>query len=104
EQAAAHLSPPDSQGGKEICILAAPPGPSGERFRDLARRALPNLELEPSPSSQDIVFYRERSHVSLKALEHLGPLGYEAYRQLNAAEQFSPHSRMDITEWRAAIG
>src|SRR5262249_9684042 len=104
EQAAPLLPKPESSSAEEICVLAAPPGPSGTRFRELARRALPHIELVASPSSQDIVYYRELVHVPLSSVEPLGPLGYEAYRQLNAVEHFSPHSRMDITEWRAATG
>jgi hypothetical protein len=83
----------------ELCILAAPPGPAGERFRDLARAAMADKELTPAASSADIVFYRE-VQLSLTALEQLGPLAQEAYQQIAAAQHCSPHSRADITDWR----
>jgi hypothetical protein len=88
----------------EICILAAPPGPVGERFRDLARRALSDVDLVTANVTDDIIFYREVSHLRLAELEQLGPLGYDAYRQIVTLKNLTPHSRIDINEWRAAGG
>jgi hypothetical protein len=48
------------------------------------------------PGSDDILLYRERSNLPLSELPQLGPLGLDAYRQLSAAEQFTPHCRCDI--------
>jgi hypothetical protein len=97
------LSAPAAPKG-QFCILAAPPGPVGERFRDLARRALVDVETVSAASTNDIIFYREMPHVRLGDLEQLGPLGYEAYRQVITQKNLTPHSRADITEWRAAGG
>jgi serine/threonine protein kinase len=85
----------------ELCILAAPSGPAGDQFRDLACDALSGKELTLATSPTDIVYYREAA-VDLSALEQLGPVAYEAYRQMSGVEHCSPHSRIDITEWRMA--
>jgi serine/threonine protein kinase len=90
--------------GSEICILATPVDEAGQRFRDLACQALTDVHLVSAPSLDDIIFYREVPQIALADLEQLGPLGYEAYRQMLSLENFTPHSRTDITEWRAAGG
>jgi serine/threonine protein kinase len=104
ERAAPELAGTRSSTKGEICILAAPPGPVGERFRDLARRALSDVDLVTATAADDILFYREVSYLRLADLEQLGPLGYDAYRQIITLKNFTPHSRMDINEWRAAGG
>jgi hypothetical protein len=90
------------QQGSEIAILAAPMNASGQRLRRLAQGALPDADLAEADSGDDIVFYRERFQMSLSELEQLGPLGYEAYRQVGMVDQFTPHCRTDIVQWRAA--
>jgi hypothetical protein len=100
---------PELAGGRtsadaDISILAAPAGPVGERFRELARRALPDVDFAAATVTEDIVLYREVPHLRLSDLEQLGPVGYEAYRQIIAQKNLTPHSRTDINEWRAAGG
>ncbi len=75
------VAPGKTSPTSEICVLAAPPGPAGDRFRELARSALPDVEFTPAASEDDILFYREISHLPLAELEQLGPLGQDAYRQ-----------------------
>jgi hypothetical protein len=104
EEAAPLLSAARGSRAPEVCILGVPSGPVGERFRDLARRALPDVEMVPAAGTNDIIFYREVPHLRLSDLEQLGPLGYEAYRQIVTLKNLTPHSRTDITEWRAAGG
>jgi hypothetical protein len=84
---------------QELCILAVPPGPEGERFRELVRHALPGVPMHAATSIDDIVFYRERPLPSLSDLPQLGPAAREVYQQLLASEQYSPHSRIDIVAW-----
>jgi hypothetical protein len=90
------------QQSSEIAILAAPMNASGQKVRHLAQGALPDADLAEADSSEDIVFYRERFQLPISELEQLGPLGYEAYRQVGMVEHFTPHSRTDIAQWRAA--
>ena len=79
-----------------FCVLAAPPGPAGDRFRALTQAALPDVEFAPTAGDDDILFYREVSHLPLAELEQLGPAGLDAYRQMSAAEDFTPHTRSDV--------
>src|SRR5579871_5641189 len=103
EEAAPELYSSGAAPGSEICALAAPPGPEGERFRDLARQALPEVEMATTTAgTDDIIFCREVPYLALSDLDQVGPLGYEAYRQIVSLKNFTPHSRIDINEWRAA--
>jgi hypothetical protein len=84
----------------EVQILAVPPAPAEAHLRALARKALPDAQLIPAASADDIVFYREVPHLALTDLEQLGPAGRQAYRQMTTSENFTPHSRTD-QEWCA---
>jgi hypothetical protein len=108
DQAAPGLTDKGGAGAPEVCVLATPSSPSGEQFRDLTRLAMAQAgsasgeELAVIDSAEDILFYRERPRVMLGDLEQLGPVAYEAYRQVAAIENLTPHSRGDILEWRSA--
>ena len=93
---------PSAPASSEICVLAAPPGEAGDRFRQLARRALPDVEILPAVSEDDILFYREVANLPLGEVELLGPAGQDAYRQMSAAEDFTPHARTDVNFGAAA--
>src|SRR5262249_26060245 len=91
------LESPDSpQDGIEV--LAAPSGPSTERFLQTVQYSLPNTNPTLTVSPDDIVFYRERVTVPLKCLSHLSRPGRLAYAQLNA-QQAPTHTRIDIRQW-----
>jgi hypothetical protein len=81
---------------QEISILAVPPGPVGERFRGLVKHALPDVAMRTATSTDDIVFYRERSFASLDELPQLSAAAREQYAQVLSTAQFGPHSRIDI--------
>jgi hypothetical protein len=81
----------------EVCVLATPPGPAGDRLRALVQKALPDVGWLFVSSNDDIVFYREQASLPLDRLPHLGPRGQDAYRQMSAAENFTPHSRTDVS-------
>jgi hypothetical protein len=84
----------------EVCALGLPDGPQTERFQGLARRAVPDRLLWMAPGLEDVVFYREQPLI-LAELPQVGAEGRTAFDQVEAGEQFSPHSRIDITSWRA---
>jgi hypothetical protein len=84
-------------GGAEVCVVAAPASADGERLRNLAAKALPDAELLPAVSDGDVLVYREVANLSLADLEQLGPLGQDAYRQMSAADNFTPHTRTDVS-------
>jgi serine/threonine protein kinase len=96
DEAEPELAPGKSSFKSQICVLAAPPGPAGERFRTLTHDALPEVEVLSATAEDDIVFYREISNLPLAELEQLGSVGQDAYRQMSAAEDFTPHTRIDV--------
>jgi serine/threonine protein kinase len=96
DQAQPELSSSRQAGRQELCILAAPADPEGERFRALVRRALPETRLLVAASTDDILFYREHPQVMLTELPQMGPAAREVYQQVLATEPLSPHSRSDI--------
>jgi serine/threonine protein kinase len=96
DEAAPELSPGRTSAVSELFVLAAPSGPAGDHFRERARAALPEVEAIPAPSTDDVILYRELSNLSLTDLDQLGPVGQDAYRQMTAAENFTPHSRIDV--------
>jgi hypothetical protein len=83
----------------EVRVLAVPPGPSADRFREQARQALPEVELAAVPGHEDVVFYREIPHLPLAELEQVGPAAREAYERMQAAQDMTPHCRTDLTDW-----
>ncbi|MFL5241474.1 MAG: tubulin-like doman-containing protein [Gemmataceae bacterium] len=97
DEAAPAMAFKDADSTKELCLVAVPPGEAGDLFEQMVRRALPEANLAFAPSADDIVFYRQLSDVSLGDLEHLGPAGQDAYRQLSTVDHLTPHARMDFT-------
>ncbi|HWG43896.1 MAG TPA: tubulin-like doman-containing protein [Gemmataceae bacterium] len=90
------LSPNGEKVSAELCVLATPSGPAGDHFHDLAVQALPDVEWHSAPGDEDIVLYRELANLPLSDLPQVGPLGQDAYRQMSAAEHFTPHCRGDV--------
>jgi serine/threonine protein kinase len=84
----------------ELYVLAVPDSPQGDQVRELARRAVPEAAMVETKSTEEIVFYREQSHLPIANLEQVGPIGEEAYRQMLGTENFTPHCRTDIPTWR----
>lgn len=84
----------------EIRIVAAPPGEGAEGFRNIVRRALPNMQIVFTESPDDLVIYREQPDVPIEGLEVLGKLGQDAYKHMSGNENFHPHCREDITDWQ----
>jgi serine/threonine protein kinase len=96
DQASPELAPGRASRLSEICVVAAPPGTAGEKIRELARQAMAETELHAAPGTDDVVIYREMTNLALTDLEQLGALGQDAYRQMTNAENFTPHSRIDV--------
>jgi hypothetical protein len=88
--------------GREVCILALPPGQGEQAFREATKEALPDVPFAEAASTDEILFYREQVGFTLTDLKQLGSAGREAYHQMTRREQYLPHSRADITDWRAA--
>jgi serine/threonine protein kinase len=93
----------------EICILAAPidaPASAGQpNLKEAAPGALPGqqvlvVDAGPGTAGTEILYYREEACLALSDLKLLGPAGRDAYRQMSAVDHFTPHARIDITEWQ----
>jgi serine/threonine protein kinase len=86
--------------GEEIALLAAPPGPAGERFRRLVEEVLsPQVPQIVTGSPEEIVFYRETPLRSFLDVPFLPAAAREAYQALRAADGVQPHTRSDIADW-----
>ncbi len=96
DEAQPELAPGKASAVHQVCVLAVPPGPAGERFLTLTHAALPEVEVLSATAEDDILFYREAANLPLSELEHLGAAGLDAYRQMSAAEDFTPHTRIDV--------
>jgi serine/threonine protein kinase len=80
---------------QEINVLAVPPGPAGDRFRELAGTVLASVDLTAAPLPDDICFYREYPQLDMADLPQLGEFAREAYVQMAAADH-PPHTRIDV--------
>jgi hypothetical protein len=90
--------------GQEVRMISLPSSAAGQRLRELARQALPDTDLTVCDSDDDLVIYRELPSIPLATLEQVGPLAADVYQQISSVEDFSPHTRIDITHWRTAAG
>jgi hypothetical protein len=83
-------------GRAELCVFAAPATPSGQRLGQVARKALTDVEFVTAVTTDDVLLYREWSNLNLSDLEQVGTEAQDAYRQMIAAEHFTPHTRSDV--------
>jgi serine/threonine protein kinase len=95
-----HAAPVGSSGQDQFAIVTLPSGAQNERFRKLLQHAVPTADIVEAPAADEVVFYREETQAALADLEQVQASGQEAYQQLTATENFTLHSRMDITDWR----
>lgn len=102
EQAAPPLRSGAADHDSRFCVLAMPSGPREATLRERARQAVPDAEMVPAASTDDIVIYREETRLLLADLQQLGPLGRDAYQQMTTSEHFTPHSRNDVPRWQSA--
>ena len=101
--AAPRLAPGADASGSapgEMSIVSVPDESVAEDFRAMVRLALPSTELATGPSGDDIVFYRELAGLALTDLPQTGSEGRDAYEKMKSTENFTPHSRSDISEWQ----
>src|SRR5262249_13181269 len=94
------LAGPRPKAGAEFCLLAAPAGPAGDRFRALAHQALPDVLWTEAVTPDELVVYREAPLARLADLPHLGPRGREAIEQVTAQAGAAARARYDVV-WLA---
>ncbi len=85
---------------RELTLLAAPDSDAGRRIRTVAQSILPECQTVLTRSKDEIVIYRESIGIQLEDLKQLGPAAREAYDLSCSLEHFSPHTRLDIAEWK----
>jgi hypothetical protein len=91
-----HLAGPTG----EILVVGTPASQGGAEFRGLTRDSLGAPRVGEACTDDEIVFYREYTSNSLFDLEHLGAVAQEAYQRVIVEEAFTPHSRIDVPQWR----
>jgi serine/threonine protein kinase len=82
-------------------FLSVPIG-SERRFGPLASEVLPQTCLIAHPNQDDLIVYREDNQFTFSDLEQIEAAGEEAYQQMLSVPQFTPHTRIDIRNWRVA--
>jgi serine/threonine protein kinase len=96
------VPPLEAETTADTVILAAPEGPAGDRLRELAAAACPEVEFIPVSVSDDVMVYRESPPLEATVLPQMAELGREAYESLLAGER-TPHARVDVP-WAVASG
>ena len=84
----------------ELFLMNVPAGPAGGELRDLTRYAVGVAPSGEGAPTDEIVFYREHANFAVHDLEQFGPAARAAYEKMRAQDNFTPHSRTDIVEWR----
>ena len=99
DDAAPELMGRNASSPTEISVLACPAAPREKQLRELARRAVPEAELQPCGSAEDIVVYREEARLRIDKIDLVGRAGHEAYTAATSADA-TTHTRTDIEKWR----
>src|SRR6266550_4442499 len=81
----------------ERVVVGVPAGESGDTLRLLVQRNLGETDLVLTGSEEELILFREWSGLRLAAVDPLGPAGQEAYQCLLATENYTPHSRLDVS-------
>jgi hypothetical protein len=87
----------------ETSVVLVPEEPAAPKLVELAQGELPDAEVTVGPKADDIIVFRAIHGWTWQQLPNLGPQAQEAYRERLAARHFSPHSRMDITDWQGPV-
>ena len=72
-------------------------------FAEHARTTMKDIDLNVATGTDDILFYRESALPSLDNLPQLGPKFQQAYQEISAQQNFTPHSREDVFEWQFIV-
>ncbi len=103
QEALPELTPAKHVQPMTLTVLATPASEAGEALQELARQALPDVEIHPVASTDDVVIYREIANLPLSSLPHLGPAVGLIYRQMTGTENYTPHTRIDIDFGKASL-
>lgn len=87
-------------GSMENGFLAAPRSVHEERLRELAQEAFPHSALHNARSTDEIILYRERLFQALADLKLFSPEVQAVYTELTHVDHLTPHTRLDIVDWK----
>jgi hypothetical protein len=96
---AAAPAPGISEAGDEISIVALPKSPTGNALVKAFQAALPQTQIIQVENADEIALYREVVNVDLQVLPQLGEAARKCYDMAVGVENFTPHSRQDVT-WK----
>jgi len=83
----------------EISIILVPTSSPGAPLVKVFQAALPETQVVAVEKADEIVLYREVVNLEWEALPQLGPIPRNYYQMAAALENFTPHSRADVT-WK----
>lgn len=98
DESAPELTDPRRTSDAQLFILAAPFDATGDRFRQITRDVLSDVDLVAAASDKDLIFYREERQVPVHRLPQAGIFALEALQSVLRQEQVAVHSRMDV-DW-----
>jgi serine/threonine protein kinase len=80
-------------------FLLVPASDSGKQIAELARNALPSIELVRVPGQADLMFCREHGFLSPEDLQRIFRGCRQAYEETSLLPTTSPHARFDFADW-----
>ena len=86
---------------KEVSVASIPGDDSGMMLATSFAKAMPGATLLSSDRGEEILIYREHALSGFGELEQMGLVAQEAYRQKQAVDPSSVHSRDDIHDWNS---
>ncbi|MBY0528478.1 MAG: protein kinase [Gemmataceae bacterium] len=100
EEAVPQLDARNLSSRPHSAIVLVPSDPEAERFTLLVQQAIADAHVFPCDRADDVVFYREAAGVKLADLPQMGATGKAAYDKMASTDHFTPHSRIDVEQWR----
>jgi hypothetical protein len=85
--------------GQQRAFLLIPTSEAGKEFGEMARSALPSLQIVKVPGQADLMFCREQEALGFDDLQRIFRPCRAAYDELAVFPNTSPHARFDITDW-----
>jgi hypothetical protein len=88
-----------SEGDKQHSFLLIPASIAGRALSRVLEEAMPNLKHVPVPGQSDLMICRDQGPLTIRDLTRMLKLCGQAYEQLAAVPQTSPHARFDLLDW-----
>jgi eukaryotic-like serine/threonine-protein kinase len=79
--------------------LLIPASEAGKAYGDVAKKAVPNLQVLRVAGQADLMFCREQGYLSVEDMEQVFRACRSAYEETAVVPSASPHARFDVTDW-----